>query len=1312
MANSDVAVFERDDAATPPEGDGAATRPSQSIRPPGELIQAHLGRPSKFADGKTRDWTIFFFFRIMAKAEIEADATRLSKLLRLLIDNDVQRPRDFLDQVKLALFEIVESLKDPALVNAGLIKQKFAEWKVNQEASAGANGPASPVRSPLEWDQPPDAPTGLFRGLLKSASEASFAQLQSEWNEFLSAAIKQAAGPNEPDERRFSGLIREPRDGDDLREKIKSAIDIFRRESRKSATEQIRQVLSIFNNNQPVAPGLGAAAELALILKLLKATHYLFANPRLVAEQFENFGDSQGQAGLRALEGGLIGVCLYEFFRQLQPALLRAPPPDNGANQGTRPIPPIVRSEKQQYDFARATGLKWDPCPVNYVFTNSGLNALNLDQTTLASFPDAFKDGMAARAERLGDTGPSAPANWDGSLGLNDLDDPRSVHGYFTGGFQVADDHTPVKARLWDALREDILAFNQRSGRRGECLRLFMSFLFRLWGIEILQIELGQDPYKVHAGDVQRVSPRREHFGFADGISQPFVDLGFGRLGDPPPGGGTPGPNRTWASLAPGEIYLDQYDEDGNLAEQPISAALRAGATFIVFRKLEQQVPQFRTFLHVQRPKDPHAMQRLASEFVGRWPNGAPLVLAPDEDLDLGPRPKNVINDFLYAADDPKGEKCPLSAHIRRTNPRDIGGTNDVRRHRILRRAISFGGELLPESSLGDGKKRGMLFIAVNARIELQFEVIQARWINTGEFLGQAGLNRCPIAGANRGGPQDAFLEAGAVAPVVDLPRFVLTRGGDYFFAPGVEALKAIACGCTFPPDPDSVPYGGYSMGDTTTPSLFDPDRIEEYAESILAGTDPVIRVAMPPPNPAADPESDPVAFVGQHADVVKVMSTVADNAPLIYSVVPYRDAGRAISRGHDLIIGTEPGVGSKTALQHRKMHDILNAAWDLLNTPPGIVYGRLKIITKRGVDAALARTGPAGTIDLVNDLAATCVYGIVNELFGLSGPDFLTEIAVALPFFRQHIGELPADWLKSLKGGPPANQSLATLQTWSNLLVEDLLDNLQHEPEVTAVSEQAAGEFLEYLDIVVATVRANLAPVLYPRPSTLIEAFVANEVRFVGRRLLYPSPEKYYYDVTMLLMELTASATAFIPAAFGFVMSNVLDFGIDLHGLIPILLGVPKYSPGAPRDGVARLVYETCRLNPPVPILMRRCLRNDVLPSGGEVKRRDWVAAMVGAAGLDPRAFNNPQEFSLYPFLPGPVRNINDYLLFGVYRGGRECWGKDRIALFVLEECVKAAGRLQNLRKVTGPAGDLTSITEMAAGFDAHFDGVYRDWS
>ena len=59
----------------------------------------------------------------------------------------------------------------------------------------------------------------------------------------------------------------------------------------------------------------------------------------------------------------------------------------------------------------------------NLAFTWTGLQALGIDANTLASFPEDFRDGMAARATRLGDVGDSAPEHWEGWLGS------RDVHG-------------------------------------------------------------------------------------------------------------------------------------------------------------------------------------------------------------------------------------------------------------------------------------------------------------------------------------------------------------------------------------------------------------------------------------------------------------------------------------------------------------------------------------------------------------------------------------------------------------------------------------------------------------------------------------------------------------------------------------------------------------------------------------------------------------------------------------------------------------------------------------------------------------------
>ena len=58
---------------------------------------------------------------------------------------------------------------------------------------------------------------------------------------------------------------------------------------------------------------------------------------------------------------------------------------------------------------------------VTAAFTWNGLRALGLDEASLASFPDEFKQGMAARAEMLGDAGAHAPEHWVGGLASPDL---------------------------------------------------------------------------------------------------------------------------------------------------------------------------------------------------------------------------------------------------------------------------------------------------------------------------------------------------------------------------------------------------------------------------------------------------------------------------------------------------------------------------------------------------------------------------------------------------------------------------------------------------------------------------------------------------------------------------------------------------------------------------------------------------------------------------------------------------------------------------------------------------------------------------
>src|SRR6516225_6686728 len=51
---------------------------------------------------------------------------------------------------------------------------------------------------------------------------------------------------------------------------------------------------------------------------------------------------------------------------------------------------------------------------VTLAFTWNGLRALGVPEESLATFPDEFREGMAAGADILGDTGANHPNNWVG----------------------------------------------------------------------------------------------------------------------------------------------------------------------------------------------------------------------------------------------------------------------------------------------------------------------------------------------------------------------------------------------------------------------------------------------------------------------------------------------------------------------------------------------------------------------------------------------------------------------------------------------------------------------------------------------------------------------------------------------------------------------------------------------------------------------------------------------------------------------------------------------------------------------------------
>jgi deferrochelatase/peroxidase EfeB len=118
-------------------------------------------------------------------------------------------------------------------------------------------------------------------------------------------------------------------------------------------------------------------------------------------------------------------------------------------------------------------------------------------------------------------------------------------------------------------------------------------------------------------------------------------------------------------------------------------------------------------------------------------------------------------------------------------------------RRRILRRSLTYG-PYAPDGVEVDPQPRGIIFMAVCASLSRQFELVQQQWGNYGDDFGLSE-DRDPMVGNNRGSGR--FVIPGDIRrreePFIcsGLPSFVTVRGGDYFFIPGLAALRLLAAG-------------------------------------------------------------------------------------------------------------------------------------------------------------------------------------------------------------------------------------------------------------------------------------------------------------------------------------------------------------------------------------------------------------------------------------------------------------------------------------------------------------------------------------
>jgi len=406
------------------------------------------------------------------------------------------------------------------------------------------------------------------------------------------------------------------------------------------------------------------------------------------------------------------------------------------------------------------TAVRWEGegplSTLNVALTCEGLKALGVAPRMVESFSKEFRQGMAGRAKELRDVGASEPGGWNEGLGTGD------AHVLITINARTA-------GALEDALKQ------LRTG-----------------------IEAAGSLSVVHQEDAQMLEGQREHFGFADGFSQPAIE---GVNEDRVLGGGVPLKDGLWRPLALGEFILGYEDEETRVDKQrrlpsaPDGPLGRSG-TYMVWRKLHQDVALFRRTLAASAKLYPHGdAALLAAKIVGRWRNGTPLVTSPGcEPPGFDPKPAGA-NDFRYDRD-PGGLACPLGAHIRRSNPRDALGFEGKLsfRHRMIRRGMPYG-PLLPEDATEDDhEERGLVFVCFNASISRQFESVQRQWLNEGNTFHLAHdtdflLGAADEAKGKMTVPGDPPFFFSPQAP------FVTTRGGVYLFVPGITGLAAVADG-------------------------------------------------------------------------------------------------------------------------------------------------------------------------------------------------------------------------------------------------------------------------------------------------------------------------------------------------------------------------------------------------------------------------------------------------------------------------------------------------------------------------------------
>ena len=388
----------------------------------------------------------------------------------------------------------------------------------------------------------------------------------------------------------------------------------------------------------------------------------------------------------------------------------------------------------------------------NIAFTQTGLKKLGVDVNEKNGFSIDFIEGMDSKHKQrlLGDLGQSSPEKWEwGNT-----------------------DH-PVDGLL--------MVFATSNERLDEEINTLLSPTSANGFEEVSSIS-------------SQLLNGKEHFGFEDGISQPRVK-GF------PPTKNLINDDNT---LNPGEFILG-YDNGYDVS--PLSPEIDgfdfgSEGTYLVMRQLEQDTDLFWRSMMKYADQEKDEAIKLASKFVGRWPNGNPLTLFEENSEAVEEQ-----NNFNFYHQDRDGFKCPFGSHIRRSNPRDSmddapeQSIDMSNKHRILRRGRPYGPPIDADMDIKkmmdvpkDDQKRGLVFICLNTDISRQFDFVQGHWINNRKFNGFYN-DLDPLMGSS---PTEDSIEFEIQDQpfrkrITGIPEFVKVVGGAYFFLPKISTINYLA---------------------------------------------------------------------------------------------------------------------------------------------------------------------------------------------------------------------------------------------------------------------------------------------------------------------------------------------------------------------------------------------------------------------------------------------------------------------------------------------------------------------------------------